>query len=73
MTERILHYPAAPTCEFSFFSYFGGRGGFFQFDVIAIMPGISFIHLLTPPEREQKAQIRRQCLPTKDLPQLYKS
>jgi len=24
MTERILHYPAAPTCGFFFLSHFGG-------------------------------------------------
>jgi len=52
MIERILHYPVAQTCVFSFLSHFGGRSCFFNLILLLARRAISFTHLLTPSERD---------------------
>jgi len=59
VTERILHCPVAPNL-----SQFGGVV-VFPIGVIAIMPDMSFTHLLTPSGREKglntKAYLQKNC------------
>ena len=42
MTERILHYPAAPTCGFFFLSHFGGCSRFSSLILLLSCRAMSF-------------------------------
>ena len=42
MTERILHYRAAPTCGFFFLSHFGGRSRFSSLMLLISCRAMSF-------------------------------